>query len=100
MFSKSARRIGNIYVAPTELMAFLATHRYKDIAPTELDSWRVSRSQRTSRSSSLPLPNHSKLFQARRANKRGWLSFSVINAGPDRGQIYSRNCELAPRRGQ
>jgi len=36
MFGKSARRTGNIYVAPTELIAFLDNDSYKDIAPTEL----------------------------------------------------------------
>jgi len=36
MFGKSARRTGNIYVAPTELIAFLDNDSYKDIAPT---SW-------------------------------------------------------------
>ena len=36
MFGKSARRTGNIYVASTELIAFLENDSYKDIAPTEL----------------------------------------------------------------
>jgi len=39
--SKSARRTGNKYVAPTELIAFLDTDSYKDIAPTEPVSQKV-----------------------------------------------------------
>jgi hypothetical protein len=35
MFGKSARRTGNIYVASTELIAFLDDDSYQDIAPTD-----------------------------------------------------------------
>ena len=104
IFSKSARRTGNIYAAPTELIAFLATDRYKDIAPTELNSWKAHIGRelhpycnRESRSTCLV--GRSALSQIRRAGTN-LAELQRDQYRPDRDQIYRRNCELAPRRGQ